>query len=161
MPGVSHPLLTMCASSDFLIHEPHEPQGQLVAVRVFNVVSSLYHKQYQEKVLSANSIFYTKVLFTNSNLSNFPIRIAKCAVCKQHFTRKSAVCKQHRLLCLPCYYVRSSKRLHLFTMSICFMYDNNKGCGKSRSLYCCRTRIRTTTNRTKTCCATITPYDNQ
>ena len=29
------------------------------------------------------------------------------------------------------------------------------------SLFCCRTRIRTRTNRTKTCCATITPYDNQ
>lgn len=24
----------------------------------------------------------------------------------------------------------------------------------------CRTRIRTSTNRTKTCCAAITPYDN-
>ncbi len=45
------------------------------------------------------------------------------------------------------------------------MYINKKGAATycyvtAPSFVSCRTRIRTTTNRTKTCCATITPYDN-
>ena len=31
---------------------------------------------------------------------------------------------------------------------------------KKQGFFCCPRRIRTTTNRTKNCCATITPYDN-
>ncbi len=40
-------------------------------------------------------------------------------------------------------------------------FSNRKKAGKSCFPASCRTRIRTRTNRTKTCCATITPYDNR
>ena len=116
-----------------LILESHKPQGQLVAKRVFYVVSknigkiilfSLYHKECQEKVLSANSIFCTKVLFTNSNLSNFPLELRNVLSANSishakvlsanstgyfvyHVTMSD---RPNNYICSPCYYVQSSKK---------------------------------------------------